>query len=358
MKGGLNGPPWKPLKGFKSVKLLPMLLLSLHLTACSETLPVESTEEEAETEAEEAETEAEEAETEAEETETEAEEAETEAEEAETEAEEAEPFPQFRLNCQHITRENAPFDIRFHYQFDKGYFSDNPKRQNTLETAALIWQRIIAEDMPAVDQGSFNMTDDETGIRHTVPLEDPIDDILVVVYAFPLESSSTKAYGGNSYMRSNPENSDGDNAADISPKIGYLVFNTEGSRPWFFDQTPETSDDIPRDTHYDFLSTALHELGHALGFLSGDYEAAGVLGDGFFTGVHATAWNDGEPIPMDGSHIDWSMQKGLKAADHQYHAMHGAVPEQGVRWLPTMLDALMLKDLGYDIDETCVPDIL
>lgn len=268
-------------------------------------------------------------------------------------------FPKFQIPCQEINRDNAPFRIDFDYRFDGGYFQDHPERQNALESAALLWQRIITEDQPDRNPESIKVTDEVTDQELEIQLSEPIDDILVFVFAFSLSSPSLKAYGGNRYERGDMENSDGLNKKDISPYTGYITFNTNPNRSWFFDQSLDSSDDIPRETHYDFISTAAHELGHVLGFLTSEYDEASLREGNQFIGHHAMAWNEGAPIPLeeDSSHIDFSMQKGLRADLNQYHTMHGSVPEQGVRWLPTILDAKMLQDIGYDIEPNCVPSI-
>src|SRR5689334_22343748 len=44
------------------------------------------------------------------------------------------------------------------------------------------------------------------------------------------------------------------------------AMNVNRDRDWFVDPTPETADDL-KSTGSDLLSTAVHEIGHALGFI-------------------------------------------------------------------------------------------
>ncbi|MFB8793491.1 MAG: hypothetical protein U7126_04485 [Microcoleus sp.] len=106
----------------------------------------------------------------------------------------------------------------------------------------------------------------------------------------------------------------------------------ESSLNWFFDPTPTTVNDIPA-TQNDFISVAVHEIGHSLGFYP--------FTQG--TGPNALNVNGGNPIPfMPGGnpHIDQNFR-----IDGQPAVMS---PGAGGRF-PTRADLAVLADKGYEI---------
>ncbi|QDV38885.1 hypothetical protein [Tautonia plasticadhaerens] len=130
-----------------------------------------------------------------------------------------------------------------------------------------------------------------------------------------------------------------------------------GGEGWFVDPTPWDDLEFPVAAsptylvggpagRYDFLSTVLHELGHALG-----------IGIGFEDNVSDRI----SPIPGAGGAVLYSGPTGVTAAlspgldhlDPTFHAYDLLAPEGlvGTRALPTELDLLLLADAyGYRVD--------
>lgn len=188
---------------------------------------------------------------------------------------------------------------------------------------------------------------------------DAVDDIIVFVYA--RGGMDYPAIAGPRY--SLPEGGDGlpDALAEryhgevFRPWEGFFSVNTRYRQPFFFDQTPETVDDIPVG-HADFLSVALHELGHVLGIVGGAEPFQRHVRDGSFHGPATTAINGGEPLPLhqasglDAGHIHASHGRGRLRPSIEADLMSLAQ----LRWYrqyPSRLDAAILEDLGYVINE-------
>ena len=127
---------------------------------------------------------------------------------------------------------------------------------------------------------------------------------------------------------------------DFEPWTGWLGFDE--AEDWFYDPTPETSDDIPAEK-IDFLSVALHELGHVLGFGTSDAFQA-LVQNATFTGPKSVALYGG-PVPLtsDGKHIASGILSDGK------RPVMDASDASGARSVITPLDLAILQDIGYEI---------
>jgi len=254
------------------------------------------------------------------------------------------------------------FSIELDYRYDTAGFFDpgmHPERRPVLEAAAALWSRAIRDDFPPVPAGTrlrLRNPEDRDTYVWVDGIEHDIDDVIVFVGT---SAAISPAYGRSSpagtadstdsaLLSSLADRVDGDT---FEPWAGSVSFFPTAS--WFFDATPETADDIPHD-QYDFLSFAVHELGHVLGFTT---EAAAYMryisapdggGDGgsvTFTGPIAEM-TYGAPVPfeMDDVHLRAGTEsQGMKAL------MNRAITN-GTRESPTRLDEAILRDLGYEIE--------
>lgn len=245
------------------------------------------------------------------------------------------------------------FDIQFDYRFDTSGFFADPTRRATLEAAARTWESLIQDEFADVPAGiPFQVQNPQTGQLETVVLNAPIDDLVIFVGA----QSTPFAEGGNALAAAQPDglNVVGSaftarfNGSAFRPWMGTISFNNnpafaDGSpAPWFFDPTPETGNDIPAGST-DFLSTALHEIAHVLGFGSAPIFQQQVT-NGSFTGPNAIAANGGVPVPLDPGLGHF--QDGF-VVDGQPALMGSTTAYQ--RQTITRVDAAILADIGYQI---------
>ncbi|NET04749.1 MAG: hypothetical protein F6K16_08415 [Symploca sp. SIO2B6] len=240
-------------------------------------------------------------------------------------------------------------NIEFDYRFDTNGFFDDPARRAVLEQAAVIWESFIQDEFPNVPAGiEVSVINPQTGQIENIVLDSEIDDILIFVGARPLEGAN--GVGGPSGSSSGSIFTNRWNGSDFEPWIGNISFNTSpeftngDSAFWFFDSTPETSDDIPPGS-IDFLKTALHEIGHVLGI--GTAPIFQEIGFGAaFDGPNALAVNGGNPIPLstDLDHI----QNGF-LINGEPVLMTGS--PLGNRLMPTNVDLAILADIGYEIPD-------
>ena len=269
-----------------------------------------------------------------------------------------------------LTRPSAPpttappstskpnFNIEFDYRFDTiGWFT--PEKRNALEAAADIWETIIQDDFPNIPAGTVT-----NGVINPVtgrPLESVtnrsvIDDVLILVGAGDLGYSGSSVNGSPVLAQAAPGGTQESRITGnvFQPWLGSIAFDVDfGSSPtqWFFDPTPNTRNDLPID-RIDFLSTALHEIGHILGIGSSqafaqltDYMYPAPAPDRGFFGSNTKAINGGRPIPLSGGHI----QEGYQFNGSGETLMDVEIAE-GIRTLPTVLDIAILDDIGYSVN--------
>lgn len=233
------------------------------------------------------------------------------------------------------------FNIQLDYRFDtQGWFTS--ERRAALETAATIWEAIIQDEFDNVSSGTRLLIENpQTGAFEEFDSDFEIDDLVIFVGARNLGSlaeggpSGIFTVGGSLDTRFN--------GSEFEPWTGSITFDS--NEDWFFDTTPETANDIPSD-RIDFLSVAVHEMGHVLGFGTSDAFDALISGNSF-RGANAIAENGGDPVPLapDDSHIQDGYEFGGSG-----ELAFDPILNTGDRTLPTRLDVATLDDIGYTIN--------
>jgi hypothetical protein len=243
------------------------------------------------------------------------------------------------------------FAIQFDYRFDtRGYF--DAERRLLLELAAAEWGARLRDDFPAIPAGTplaVKSVEQLTEPTLELELDVPIDDLLVFVgctdeLAATRETARTRTAARLTSIHGEPFRRElGQRLAgpDFEPWTSAITFACD--KDFFLDPTPDTFDDVPND-RTDFLSTALHELGHALGVMTSDAYASLRSSDGsVFTGPRARELF-GADVPLEpdghlGSHVVFDDQRVLM--DNTLSAR--------TRVYPTRLDLALLEDIGYEI---------
>ena len=284
--------------------------------------------------------------------------------------------------------------IKFDYRFDTQGFFNNSNRRAALEKAGEIWSSLLNDEFEDIPVGvEFTIQNPTTGENEKVILDQEIDDILIFVGAntSPFAGNS----GGEGLMDSHhchltgccccecstatedivnlsqpgtlsQENSNQTNlgvlaqakvdgtdlkgdifqrrisndfrnngvVSDFEPWAGTISFNSQIN--WDF------SLDNPDQNKVDFISVALHEIGHVLGI--GTAPIFDSIGAGAsFNGVNALKVNNGNPIPLeqDLGHVKEGFAGNTVLLDPT---------KNSGRNLPTAIDLALLADIGYEID--------
>lgn len=257
-------------------------------------------------------------------------------------------FEHFIVYGQDENRPGVPinsFNIQFDYSFDTNGFFTDQTRKSVLEAAADVWEFYIKDEFKNVPAGTqFSIANPQNGGFQEVTLTSDIDDLRIYLGAAPtpfgdvtdaLAASAVEGYDvdGSIYNARL-------NGSKFQPFAGTLSFNS--STNWFFDPTPNTSNDIPNG-RTDFFSVALHEIGHILGI--GPSAIFQQLGAGAsFNGPNARAVNGGNPIPLE---EDLGHVRNGVLSDGQPVLMDPTYPD--TRISPTRVDLALLADIGYRI---------
>lgn len=271
-----------------------------------------------------------------------------------------------------LAQQASAIAIEFDYRYDtNGLFSD-PQRRATLEAAGNAYAR-FTDHLTAITPGGANAW--SVSITRPDGGGDTMIENLTVA-----EDSITVFVGGWSFHPSvlgwagqgDIESIQGDTAwqnriasrgqagallaepTDYSPWGGAITFNTNVN--WHFDPLSN-----PANGETDFLTTAMHELGHILGFGEADSWFAQIQGDdeiGYtFHGEQAASlW--GGPVPLDGYGSHWA-EGTYDYVDGilQETAMDPSTPTGQRQWL-TDLDYAGFQDIGWQIPEPSVIALL
>ena len=257
--------------------------------------------------------------------------------------------------------------IQFDYTYDDGGFFSDPAARAALEHAAGSFE-ICRDEMTAIEPGGVNwwkaVFHDPRDTTQSVlepNLVVPADTVTIFVGADELGTQTLGlasrggmtgggyAEWGETLKYRGQEGAAEANPTDYGPWGGSITFNA--SKSWSFGIYEAPSD--PQDS--DFLSVALHELCHVLGFgppspNPKSWDTYVDAGTRRFLGPEAVA-EYGGPVPLDDIDTHW--------APGTLSTNGGAVQEAamdpnlvtGTRKLLTELDLAAMRDIGWEMPQ-------
>ncbi len=260
------------------------------------------------------------------------------------------------------SRQLLTLTIEIDYSHDTNNFFSDPIRREVMELAAsTIADRLHDQLLEVAPSGSntwsISFTHPGTGDNATIDNPTiPADTLRIFVGGRDLgvlgfggpggwDASGSDAWfetidaRGQFGVLENP-------ASDFAPWGGSITFDSDNS--WYFG----ASLDGWGGDEDDFLSVAMHELGHVLGVGTTESWHRWVVG-GQFTGPNVQAERDGSPGPVplnDDAHFEEDFEESGEEVAMDPRIM------TGTRKLFTAMDFAGLKDIGWEVGEL-PPDV-
>ena len=282
-------------------------------------------------------------------------------------------------------------EIVFDFRFDSGYISGNSDAVDALQQAAAYFEP-LADSLSAITPGTvynpgteFEFQDEWTAnLRNPSTDEDvsvdnltiPQDAIYVFIGSQDLSGPTLGGAAGGGYSVSGiqsfveavstrgQQDISGPAATDYATWGGRIAFDTmdEEGQPRIWNWNANV---LPQSEQVDFLSVAIHELTHLLGFafttdLSGSPDSSfGALVDvanNQFLGAHSQDVFGG-PVPLETmagnqpSHWGDDVTSVRTDGAVEQSALMTRSLTPGKRELPTLLDYAALADIGWEVPD-------
>lgn len=258
----------------------------------------------------------------------------------------------------------SAIEIRIDYTYDTGNFFDTQAKKDAMEAVANFYGKMITDKLLRIDPAEFSQASWDaafphptTGAIQTVS-ELVVPEDVIIVYVGARELGGTVAgrggpggYGGGGFS-SWFERIEGRGSAaaaaeppssrtDFALWGGAISFDTP--RTWNFSLTGN-------GTGTEFVTVALHEMGHVLGIGTAD-SWNNQLSGGTFTGSAAALSFGGAPT-ADSGHFTGTLTSRMFGS---FGATHGTT--RPVLMLPSFTDTGSNFDVATDLDLSALADI-
>lgn len=256
----------------------------------------------------------------------------------------------------------GPLKIRFDYSLDSSGFFANQSRRDLLQLAADTLITKFADNLTAISPGGVNQwtasfqhpaSGQMTSVQN---LNIAANEILIYVGARVLTGNTLGLASIGGYSANGTQafldtiRARGQSGAllsapiDFGPWGGAIAFQSNTN--WHFGTTTLGLD----SNESDFLSAAIHELCHVLGFGTAPSWATNLSGTQFTGNNSKVKYDLGGNVPTDSIRVHWS--EGTN--DGGQETLMDPTLTKGVRKSLTRLDLAGLQDIGWTLIEPTV----
>ena len=248
--------------------------------------------------------------------------------------------------------------------------STGEQRRAALEAAASVYENAFSDNLNAINPtggiNSYNAVIGNPSTSETLTLSNLAieqNEVRIFVGAQDVAAAAFAGPGGaqifpntdfgNNVLSRGQGNTIGSDATDFSLWGGAITFDSNLTASGFdFDWYWDTDNtDGLSTSHVDFLSVAVHELGHVFGFGSADSfdnQVVNIDGELYFTGPNAVAAFGGELIPLDdiAGHFEEGLLDNSLSLDPSITI--------GQRNLLQTLDYAVFADIGWEVNPALI----
>ncbi len=247
---------------------------------------------------------------------------------------------------------NGPLRVRFDYRYDTSGFFDATRRELLDAAAEIVVGRLDDQLAGFTSAGNNQFTaqflNPATGVSQSIPgFSVAANELIVFVGTRDLPDAdlANAGAGGGSANQSffnfaTSRGQQGVPATDFAPWGGAISFDSEAN--WHSGLSTEGL----AGNENDFLSVAVHEMGHILGFTVGVDSFNRYIAGGRFNGpasIQAHDGLDGPPLAPDNSHWEEGLRDGGQETSFDPSVVTGR------RKLMTELDFAALDDIAWDL---------
>lgn len=262
------------------------------------------------------------------------------------------------------------FTFQFDYTYDtNNFFSDSTKKARLAEAAS--YYTSFTDNLTSICSPSCgvsntwtpNFSNPATGISIDGSTNQAIGANTLLIYVGGRDLGSNTlglgGYGGYSAGGTttffDTLQSRGQSGAlattptDYAPWGGSIAFTTNSSVVWNFGDVSSP----PSTGQSDFLSVAIHELGHIMGLISGNPSWNSKVSSGSFTGSNSVALYGGN-IPLSSGNSHWAegTMSTLPVTNTVQETAMDPTLTTGTRKLLTRLDYAGFKDIGWEVPDS------
>ena len=258
--------------------------------------------------------------------------------------------------------------IKVDYTYDSNNFFNTPEKRAALEAVASFYGNLLNDNLLEINQAAFgggvsweaDFTHPGTGAVQSVPgLVVPADTLVIYAGGRSLPGSTVGQGGPGGFSASGTQGwfnrirgrgNSGTLAppyTDFAPWGGSVTFDTDAT--WNFSLTTNAAGN-------EFVSIALHEIGHVLGVGTSDVWDALTTTD-FFIGPAATQSRGASPPALfESGHVQHPVGDTLESPlFRSFQVSHGV--ERPVLMLPFIIDNGSNFDVATDLDLSLLFDI-